>query len=114
MDSDRVTRYAASPARHRRRWADLMAVDVASVCDLHNNDEGIAVANRVEHSIAALSNAVALLTGEFLAAGRARCLGERANARDDPPANFPGKGFEFLGGWALDLEPITCHDVSCP
>jgi len=67
-----------------RRWADLLPVYVTTVGDLYNDDERVAVADRVEHSIATLTYSVALLTGELLATGRTGRIGERPNPLDNP------------------------------
>jgi hypothetical protein len=72
-------RFLITPAPSR------LAVDVATVGDLHDLDQRGGVVHLVEHAVVALPQPVALLARELLGAGRPRVVAQRLDPSEDAP-----------------------------
>lgn len=86
------------------------------MADLDDFDDSPLVVHRVDDSVRALPDSVALgLAGEFLATKRTWSTDEGLNSRRDPNAHSAGlDGLELFGRGRLDEDAIACHAAAVP
>jgi len=79
------------------------------MADLHDGEGLEGVIDRVENSVAALSDAELVLTRQFLATRGAWMDAQPMDPRDESPSIFEREPFEFLRSRRLDEKLIACH-----
>ena len=62
------------------------AVDIATMSDFHYEDGRLSIVDRIHDTEVALTNAVLIVAGEFLTAGRARVCGQLTDSANHPCA----------------------------
>ncbi len=91
------------------------AIDVLSVSDFDDVDDQSIVFDAVNDAISALTDPIAILTGEFLGADGARIVAEFIDPLDDSlTVLLSGNGLDLLHGRGFDKNPISSHYVSDP
>lgn len=75
-----------------------LAVDLASVSDLHNSYGLPRVVHLIDNSIIALAQSIAFLAGELFAGWWPGIVGEALDAGRDAGQVLFGDGLEFLDG----------------
>lgn len=80
-----------------------LPVNVAPMSDLDNADDKPFICNGIENAVIPLPDAIAFLSGEFLAPGRARFVSQRFDGLQNTANVLPGDTFQvFRYGFSKD------------
>ena len=81
-----------------------LVIDILAVADGADFNETVGVVELIDHAIVANANPPEIAcAAELIAAGRARRVGERFDARKDPLKGRVGEALQFLTGGADEL-----------
>jgi len=91
-------------------------IHLTAMANLEDLDDASFIVHRVDDSVGALADAIALLvSGKLLAAAWARSLREALDAGNDADSRGPRlNGLEFLHRGCLDENVIACHAGEAP
>jgi hypothetical protein len=70
--------------------ARSLAIHLPAVPYPDHQDDQVFILDRIQDAVVSLSNAVQIVTGELLAAGRTRVRGQMTEPRDQPLPILPG------------------------
>ena len=98
------------PRLCHRNWPSVRPADDAAVSDAHYDDDDFRFAYFIDDAVLALSQSVAVVARQLLAARWSRILGQRLNPpRDTLAVSFGGNSEQFFLRRALDQDPIFSH-----
>ncbi len=91
------------------------AIDVLAVADFDDEYDESVIFNSVHDAILALTDSIAILSGEFLASHGAGIVFESLDSLYDAlTIRFSGNGLDLLHSRGFDQNPISSHYVSSP
>jgi hypothetical protein len=92
-----------------RRGFGALLVDLATVADLHDDNNEDVVVDLEDDAVVALPNAIPVLVGEFLHARYTWILGKLVEAAENPSDVLLRNGAEILRDRIAKAETISCH-----